>query len=204
MDDHPVVRQGVRRILAETFSNVVVGEACNANETLGQTRRHKWDLVLLDISMPGRGGLEILKEIKQEKPKLPLLVLSIHSEDRYAVRALRAEAVGYLTKDSVPEQLVAAIKKVIGGGKYISETLAEKLATGLTVNFEQSPHERLSDREYEVMRMIASGKTVSAIARELSLSEKTVSTFRGRILQKMKMKSNAEIIHYGVTNNLAD
>jgi len=203
-DDHPVVRQGLRRILADAFGNMVVGEAGNAQEALEQTRRHKWDVALLDISMPGRSGLEVLKEIKQEKPALPVLVLSIHAEDRYAIRALRAGAAGYLTKESVPERLVTAIKKVAGGGKYISESLAEKLAAGLTTNFEQSPHKMLSDREYEVMRMIASGKTVGAIARELSLSEKTISTFRARILQKMRMKSNAEIIYYGVRNDLTD
>ena len=203
-DDHPVVRQGLRRILAEAFGNVVVGEAGNAQEALEQTRRHKWDVALLDITMPGRSGLEVLKEIKQEKPALPVLVLSIHAEDRYAIRALRAGAAGYLTKESVPERLVTAIKKIAGGGKYISESLAETLAAGLTTNFEQSPQEMLSDREYEVMRMIASGKTVGAIARELSLSEKTISTFRARILQKMRMKSNAEIIYYGVRNDLTD
>jgi len=203
-DDHPVVRQGLKRILAEAFGNVVVGEAGNAQEALEQTRRHKWDVALLDITMPGRSGLEVLKEIKQEKPALPVLVLSIHAEDRYAIRALRAGAAGYLTKESVPERLVTAIKKIAGGGKYISESLAEKLAAGLTTNFEQSPQEMLSDREYEVMRMIASGKTVGAIARELSLSEKTISTFRARILQKMRMKSNAEIIYYGVRNDLTD
>lgn len=203
-DDHPVVRQGLRRILTDAFSNVVVGEAGNAQETLGQTRKHQWDLALLDISMPGRGGLEVLKGIKQEKPGLPVLVLSIHPEDRYAIRALRAGAAGYLMKDSVPERLVAAIKKVARGGKYISESLAEKLAAGLNADFEHAPHELLSGREYEVMRMIASGKTVSVIARELALSEKTVSTFRARILQKMRMKSNAEIMHYGIKNNLTD
>jgi two-component system, NarL family, invasion response regulator UvrY len=203
-DDHPVVRQGLRRILADAFGHVVVGEAANAQEALEQTRRHKWDVALLDITMPGRGGLEVLKEIKQEKPALPVLVLSIHAEDRFAMRALRAGAAGYLTKESVPERLVTAIKKVARGGKYISESLAEKLAAGLTTNFEQSPHEMLSDREYEVMRMIASGKTVSAIARELSLSVKTISTFRARILQKLRMKSSGDIIYYAARNNLID
>jgi two-component system invasion response regulator UvrY len=203
-DDHPVVRQGLKHILADAFSNVVVGEARNGREALEQARQHQWDLALLDIAMPGRGGLEILKEIKQEKPSLPVLVLSIHAEERYAIRALRAGAAGYLTKESVPERLVTAIKKVARGGKYVSESVVNRLANGLSTNFDQARHEVLSDREYEVMRMIASGKTVSAIARELSLSEKTISTFRTRILQKMGMKSNAEIMYYGIRNNLTD
>ena len=204
-DDHPVVRQGLRRILAEAFGNVVVGEAGNAQEALEQTRRHKWDVALLDITMPGRSGLEVLKEIKQEKPALPVLVLSIHAEDRYAIRALMAGAAGYLTKESVPERLVTAIKQVARGGKYISgESLAGKLAAELKKSVKKFLHKMLSDREYEVMRMIASGKTVGAIARELSLSVKTISTYRARILQKLKMKSNAEIIYYAARNNLFD
>ena len=204
-DDHPVVRQGLRRILADAFGNMVVGEAGNAQEALEQTRRHKWDVALLDITMPGRSGLEVLKEIKQEKPALPVLVLSIHAEDRYAIRALMAGAAGYLTKESVPERLVTAIKQVARGGKYIGgESLAGKLAAELKKSVKKFLHKMLSDREYEVMRMIASGKTVGAIARELSLSVKTISTYRARILQKLKMKSNAEIIYYAARNNLID
>ncbi|MFQ5852839.1 MAG: response regulator, partial [Candidatus Binatia bacterium] len=176
-DDHPVVRQGLKRILTSAFSNVVVGEASNAREALEQTRRHKWDLALLDITMPGRSGLDVLKEIKQEKPALPVLVLSIHAEDQYAIRALRAGAASYLTKESVPHQLITAIKKVVEGRSYTRVTSADKLAAQLKTKLEKYLHEILSDREYEVMRMIASGKTVGAIARELSLSVKTISTF---------------------------
>ncbi len=190
-------------MLTDAFGNVVVGEAGNAREALEQARRQRWDLALLDIAMPGRGGLEILKEIKQEKPSLPVLVVSMHAEDRYAVRALRAGAAGYLTKDSVPERLVTAIKEVTRGGMYIGgESLAEKIAAELRKNFKKILRKILSHREYEVMRKIACGKTVGAIARELSLSVKTVSTYRTRILHKLKMKNSADIIYYAARNRL--
>ena len=203
-DDHPVVSQGVRRILARAFGNVVIGEAANGQQVLDQLRRHKWDLILLDITMPGRSGLDVLKQIKQEKPSLPVLVLSIHSEDMYGIRALRGGASGYLTKETIPEQLVRAIRKVVSGGKYISESLAEKLVVELSTDPEKLPHETLSDREYEVMLKIASGKNIGAIARELALSVKTISTFRARILLKMKIKSNTDIIRYGVKSKLTE
>jgi two-component system invasion response regulator UvrY len=204
VDDHPVVQHGLKGILLAGFRNVVVGEAGSEAEAFKQIRGHEWDLILLDITMPGRGGLEILKQVKREKPKLPVLILSIHSEDLYAVRALKAGASGYLTKDTVPEKLVSAIHKVISGGKFVSEVLAEKLADGLAVEDDKPPHEILSDREYEVMRLLASGKRVRDIARTLSLSEKTISTFRARIYRKLKLTSYAQLIHYGLKHNLTE
>ena len=159
--------------------------------------------MVLDITMPGRGGLEVLKEIKKSRPRLPILVLSMHPEDQFAVRVLKAGASGYMTKEGAPEELVGAITKVVAGGRHISASLAELMAAYLSVNNQQKPHELLSNREFHVMRMIASGKTVSAIARELSLSVRTVSTYRTRILEKTGMKTNAELTHYAIRNELA-
>jgi len=201
-DDHPVVRQGLRRILMEGFNTVVIGEAGNDPEVLDQVQRHKWDLVLMDITMPGRGGLDLLRQLKQDKPRLPVLVLSVHGEDQYGIRAIRAGASGYLTKETIPERLIAAIKKIFQGGKYISESLGERLSTELGTNFEKLPHENLSDRELQVMCMIASGKTTRTIAREISLSVKTISTYRSRILAKMNLTSTTEIILYVLQNKL--
>lgn len=201
-DDHPVVRKGLRQILSEEPDIEVVGEAQNCQEVLELVRKQHWDIVVLDITMPGRGGLDVLKELKHEHPKLPVLMLSVHPENQYAVRALKAHASGYLTKDSAPEELVKAIRKILRGGKYISLTLADKLAFDLEAETEKPLHETLSDREYQVMLMIASGKTVSQIAEELSLSVKTIGTYRARILEKMKMKTNAELTHYVIKNNL--
>ncbi len=203
-DDHAVVREGLRQILLGTSDMVVAGEAANGQELLTKIRGKGIDVVVLDISLPGRSGLEILKDLKRERPKLPVLILSMHSEEQFAVRALKAGASGYLTKESAPEELVKAIRKVVAGGKYISQQLAERLAFDLEKGFEKAPHETLSDREYEVMLMIARGKTVSEIADELSLSVKTVSTYRERILEKMKMKTNAELIRYAIQNRLVD
>ena len=203
-DDHPVVREGLKQIVTETQDMVVAGEANNGQEVLNKIREGDYDVIVLDITMPGRNGMDVLKQLRSERPRLPVLILSIHSEEQYALRALRAGASGYLTKESAPDELVVAIRKVSWGGKYISSSLAEKLAFKLEVGREQAPHETLSDREYQVMCRIASGKTVMEIARELSLSEKTISTYRSRILEKMKMKNNAELTYYAIKNQLVD
>ena len=203
-DDHAIVREGLKQILAETVDMVVGGEATNGQEVLEHVRREDWDLVLLDLAMPGKDGLETLKELKFEKPKLPVLVLSIYPEEQYAVRLLKAGAAGYLTKESAPEELIAAIRKVSQKGKYISSSLAEKLAFYLEAGSEKPLHEMLSDREYKVMLMIASGKTVKEIADEMFLSIKTVSTYRVRALNKMGMKNNAEFTYYALKHGLVD
>jgi two-component system invasion response regulator UvrY len=202
-DDHPIVRQGLKQILSEYPDMTVADEAGTGKDVLVKVGKKDFDIVLLDISMPGRNGLDILKELKAKKPKLPVLVLSIYPEDQYAVRVLKLGAAGYLTKESVPEELVAAIRKVARGRKYVSSSLAEKLATDLAINAEKSPHETLSDREYQVMSMIASGKRLKEVAEELSLSIKTISTYRSRIMEKMNMKNNAELIRYALQNGLA-
>ena len=201
-DDHAIVRRGLKQIFAEEAGMTVAGEAQNAQEVLDLVRKQNWDVVVLDIAMPGRGGLDVLKELKQEFPQLPVLILSMHPEDQYAIRALKAGAAGYLTKESAPEELVNAIRKVMLGGKYVSASLAEKLALALDTDTSKPPHETLSDREYQVMCLIASGKTVGEIADELSLSVKTISTYRARILEKMNLKSNAALTHYAVQQRL--
>lgn len=203
-DDHAVVRQGLKRILQDTHEMMVAGEAVNGQEVLKKVRAEAWDVVILDISMPGHSGLDILKELEHERPKLPVLVLSMHSEDQFAMRVLRAGASGYLTKDSAPDELVKAVRKVARGGKYVSPSLAEKLAYEIGPDSNKLPHETLSDREFQVLRMIATGKAVGEIATELSLSPKTISTYRARLLQKMNLTSNAELIHYAIQNHLID
>ena len=203
-DDHAIVRQGLKSILTEEFSSLVFGEARNSQELLSQITKDSWDIVILDITMPGRSGLDVLKEVKQSCPKIPVLVLSMHPEDQFAVRVLKAGAAGYLTKENVPEEIVKAVRKVLGGGKYVSPSLAEKLAFDLEMDTGRPPHESLSDREYQVMCMIASGKTVKEIAEELVLSIKTISTYRARILEKLNMRTNAELTHYAVRNHLVD
>lgn len=204
VDDHPVVRQGLKRIIAETYGGIVIDEACNGREAINKVRETDYDVVLLDISLPDLHGLDVLKQLKSEKPKLPILILSIHPEEQYALRVLRHGASGYLTKDSAPDELIAAIQKVSSGGKYISHSLAEKLASNLNTDVEKPLHDILSDREYQVLCLIASGKATKDIAEELLLSVKTVSTYRSRILSKMAMKNNAELIRYGVQNQLID
>ena len=199
-----MVRQGLKLILADHFKRAVFGEARNAREAVDLLSREKWDVAILDITMPGRSGLEVLHEMKRLRPKLPVLVLSMHPEDQFAVRILKAGAAGYLTKESAGEELVGAIRKVTGGGRYISASLAERMASYLDVDVQKPPHERLSDREFQVLRMIASGKAVSQVAKELSLSVKTISTYRARILEKMDMKNNAELTHYAVQKSLVD
>ena len=201
-DDHAIVRQGLKQIVTETRDMIVAGEASNGQELLDKIKENDYDVVVLDITMPGRNGIDVLRQLRSERPGLPILMLSIHPEEQYALRALRAGASGYLTKESAPDELVVAIQKVSRGGKYISSSLAEKLAFELEVGREQAPHETLSDREYHVMCLIASGKTVMEIAQELSLSEKTISTYRSRILEKMKMKNNAELTYYAIKNQL--
>jgi len=203
-DDHPVVRQGLKQIVAEASDMVVADEASNGWEVLSKVRASQYDVVLLDISMPGGNGVDILRQLKNEKPGLHVLILSIHPEEQYAVRALKAGASGYLTKDSAPDELVAAIRKVSVGGKYVSSSLAEKLASDLEKKNAELPHKALSDREYQVMCMIASGSTVTEIAGELSLSVKTISTYRSRILEKMNMRNNAELTHYAIKNRLVE
>jgi DNA-binding NarL/FixJ family response regulator len=201
-DDHPIVRAGFKQVLSETPDMVVADEAGNGLEVLNLVRKKDYDIVLLDISMPGRNGLEILKDLKEEFSRLPVLILSIYPEEQYAIRALRAGASGYLTKASAPDELISAIRKVSEGGRYISSSLAEKLANYLYIDLTKPPHEALSDREYQVMLLIASGRTVSERAEELHLSVKTISTYRAHILEKMKMKNNADITVYAVQNKL--
>jgi DNA-binding NarL/FixJ family response regulator len=201
-DDHAVVRHGLKQILADDFKEAVFGEATTGEEALNQVFKDKWDVIVLDITMPGRTGLEVLREIKKFRPKLPVLVLSMHPEDQFAVRVLKAGAAGYMTKESAPEELVGAIKKVLAGGRHVSPSLAELMATYLTMDTKKPPHELLSNREFQVMRQIASGKTVSQIARELSLSVRTISTYRARILEKMCLASNAALTHYAFQHNL--
>ena len=203
-EDHAVVRQGLRLILADHFKKAVFGEARNATEALARVWKEKWDVVVLDITLPGRSGLEVLKEIKRWRPTLPVLVLSMHPEDQFAVRLLKAGASGYLTKESAGEELAGAIRKVVAGGRYISPSLAERMASYLTIDFRKAPHERLSDREFLILRMIGSGKQVSQIAKELSISVSTVSTYRARILEKMDMKNNAELTHYALQQGLVE
>lgn len=200
-DDHAVVRQGLKQILTDELS-ADFGEATSPHEVSDLLRKGEWDAVILDLTMPGGGGLDVLKTIKHEYPKLPVLVLSMHPEDQYAVRTLKAGAAGYLTKEAAPDQLVQAIQRIVRGGKYVSPTLGEKLATSLATEHLDSPHEILSDREYQVLCLIASGKTVKQISEELSLSVKTISTYRARILDKMEMKTNAELTHYAIDNRL--
>lgn len=201
-DDHEVVRRGLKQILAETSDMAVTDEASNGEEVLDKVNSKAFDVVLLDISMPGKSGLDVLKQLRSIRPQLPVLVLSIYPEEQYAVRVLKAGASGYLTKESAPEELISAIRKVSSGRKYITPSLAEKLAHQLDFTSERPLHEILSDREYQVMVMIASGKALKEIAESLSLSVKTVSTYRSRILEKMGMKNNAELVRYAIQNNL--
>ena len=203
-DDHAVVRQGLKQILGDTPEMLVAGEATNGQEVLDKVRAEPWDVVVLDISMPDRSGLDILKQLRSERPKLPVLVLSMHSEDQYAMRVLKAGASGYLTKDSAPDELVKAIRKVVSGGTYVSSLLAEKLAFEIGTDSSRLPHETLSDREFQVLRLIAAGESVTEIAAELYLSPKTVSTYRTRLLTKMNLETNAELMHYAMQNHLID
>ncbi len=201
-DDHSIVREGLKQVLADTSDMVVSDEAASTEEALKKALEGDFDVVVLDISMPGRGGLDALKQIKSQKPKLPVLILSMYSEEQYVLRVLKAGAAGYLTKESAPDELIGAIRKVSKGMKYVSAHLAEEIAFALDSDFERPIQETLSDREFQVLCMIASGKTAREIAGELALSVKTVSTYRSRILEKMRMKSNAELTHYAIKNKL--
>ena len=203
-DDHTMFREGLKHILAEYPDLVVTDEANNGQEVLDKIWKNNYDMVLLDITMPGMTGLEALKQLKNDRPKLPVLILSMHPEEQYAVRVLRAGASGYLTKESAPDELITAIRKISQGRKYITPSLAERLASEFEADSERPLHDILSDREYQVLRMIAAGKTLTHIAGELSLSIKTVSTYRTRIMDKMKMKSNAEVMHYVIKHQLLD
>ncbi len=201
-DDHSIVREGLKQIIADTPDMTVYDEACDGTELLKKVMLSKYDVVVLDITMPGTNVLDVLKQIKKQLPSTQVLVLSMHPEEQYAVRVLKAGASGYLTKESAPSELVKAIRKVAQGRKYISPSFAENLADTLLSDHDQPVHASLSDREYQVLCMIASGETVKHIAENLYLSEKTISTYRSRILQKMNMKNNAEIIHYAIKNML--
>lgn len=202
VDDHAVIHYGLRRILADEFEGATFGEARHSQEALDLVCREHWDVVILDMGLPGRGGLDVLKEIRTERPKLPVIIFSMHPEEQFAIRALRAGASGYLVKESAPDQMMIAIRKVLSGGRYISQSLAEKLAADLTCDPSQNPAELLSDREFEILRMIAGGKTTTAIADQLSLSVKTVSTYRTRILEKLHLKTASELIRYAVDHGL--
>ncbi len=204
VDDHPIVRQGLKQTLIDAADMGELGEASTAQEALDLIRLGEWDAVVLDIGLPGRGGLDVLKDIKRERPQLPVLILSMHAEDQYAVRAIRAGAGGYLTKEAASEKLLDAIRKITTGARFITPDLAERLATELTDGTEGPPHTSLSDREFEVLRLIASGFPVGDIAGRLSLSVKTVSTYRARVLEKMHMHNNAELMQYVLTNHLLD
>ena len=199
-----MIRQGLKQILADEFSRAVFGEAANGNVALEQVLKESWDIVLLDITMPGKSGLDVLKQLVKAQPDIAVLVLSMHPEDQYAVRVLKTGAAGYLTKETASEEVVVAVKKVLAGGKYVSPSLAENLAASLNAPARESAHEALSDREYQVMQLIALGRTVKEIGFELSLSVKTISTYRTRIMEKMKLKTNADIIRYAVREKLVD
>ena len=201
-DDHPVVRRGLKAIVEDALRPAYVDEARDAAELLSLVRKREPDVVLLDIAMPGRSGLEALKELRREHPKVPMLVLSVHSEDQFAVRSIRAGASGYLTKDSAPEELVDAIRTVLAGRRYLTPSVAERLASAVETDANRPPHEMLSDREFHVLRRLAAGKTNGEVAEELALSAKTVSTYRTRTLRKMGMRTNAELTQYAVRHGL--
>ena len=202
VDDHFLVRKGLKKILEDEVNNVIVYEAIDGNDLMKKIHAEKFDMIICDISMPGRSGLELLEQIKKEYPKLPVLMLSFYPEDQYAVRVLKAGASGYISKDSASEELSKAIRQVLIGRRYISENLVEKLASNLDTNNNKDLHESLSNREFDVLKMIASGKKISDIAVILSLSVNTISTYRFRILEKMKLKNNAEIMHYVISNKI--
>jgi two-component system invasion response regulator UvrY len=203
-DDHAILRRGLSDILARELEGVVCAEAGNAQEVVAQVQRRPCDLVILDITMPGRSGLDLLKDLKQLRPELPVLILSMHPEDQYGKRVLKAGAAGYMNKETAPKELVKAVRRVLAGGRYVSEALAEKLAFDLSAGAANQCHEMLSHREFEVLRMIASGKTISRIAEELHLGVTTVSTYRVRILEKLGLENNSELIRYALQNRLIE
>ncbi len=203
-DDHAIIRQGLKQILSDTEDLEVVAEADGGVKALQVLRNTQCDVVLMDVSMPDRNGIDTLKLVKKEFPRLPVLILSMHPEEQYAVRALRAGAAGYLSKQGAPEQLVTAIRQVAAGKKYVSAAVAEELANAIGEDVERPPHEKLSDREYQTLCMISSGKTLTQIAEQLNLSVKTVSVYRARLLEKMKLRNNAELTHYGLKHGLVE
>jgi two-component system, NarL family, invasion response regulator UvrY len=201
-DDHAIIRKGLKQILLEEYPSALIEEANDAEGAIKKTIDSEWDIIICDLSMPGRSGLDVVQQVKQNFPKLPVLILSIHPEEQYAIRVLKAGAAGYLSKDAATEELVKAVQRVLQGRKYISPSIAEKLAAELDHDISKSPHEVLSDREFDVFKMIAFGKSVSEIAEQLSLSVTTVSTYRARIMVKMNMKTNAELTRYGLESKL--
>jgi len=203
-DDHGVVRRGLKDILADALPGTDFSEACNGDEVLSHLAKTKIGLLVLDINMPGRSGMDVLRDVKHDHPRLPVIILSCHPEDQYAVRCLRAGASAYINKESAPEELAKATKKILSGGRYVSASLAEKLIANLDESADKPLHESLSDREHEVMRMIAAGVPLTEIAERLHVSVKTVSSYRARIMEKMQMKSNAELTRYAMTNALID
>lgn len=204
IDDHAVVRDGVKKMLDQQHNSISFGEAGSVAEAIKLVHRQNWDLGILDLSLGDRSGLDVLKELKHIRRRMPILVLTMHSEEQYARRAFKAGASGYITKDSTGEELIKAVNKVMSGGRYVSPSLAERLIVGLGSDLDRPLHESLSDREFEVMCLIASGKTVGEIAELLSLSDRTISTYRARILEKMVMRTNAELTHYAIQNKIVD
>lgn len=204
VDDHAMIRVGLKQVLLKVFGGAVIGEAENAQEALIQVRAKQWDLVIMDITMPGRSGLDALQDVKLARPKLPVLIMSMHGEDQFALRVLKAGAAGFISKHSPPEELVKAIQKILAGGRYVSPSVAEKMVLNLGRETGKPPHESLSEREFQVMCMFAMGKTNKQISEELSLSVKTISTYRARILEKMNMQSNAELTRYAIKNELVE
>jgi two-component system invasion response regulator UvrY len=202
VDDHTIVRRGLKALLADAFRGAGFGEAADARQALEQLRKHTWDVALLDITLPGKSGLDLLKDVKAEWPWLPVLVLSGHREDQFAVRVLKAGAGGYMTKASAPEELAKAVRQILAGERYLSPALTEKLTVGVTKGLVRTPHETLSEREYGVMSRIASGKTATQIGDELSLSVKTIGLYRSRVLKKLGVRNSAEIVQYAVRNGL--
>lgn len=204
VDDHEIVRKGLIQIMTDVTDIEISGEAGDANEALTLIRAGGCDVAVIDLTMPGKSGLDLLLELRREYPRLPVLVLSMHAEDEYAVRVIKAGASGFLTKRSAPRELIGAVRKVYQGGRYISTPVAEALASSIQTGGDRAPHEKLSDREFQVMRMIAAGRSLREIADELSLSEKTIGTYRTRILEKMGMKKNVELVRYVLLNNLSE
>lgn len=203
VDDHAIVRQGLKQILTESGEVMLVGEAEHGADAVRQVRAGRWDVMVLDISLPDRSGIEVLKQVKKEFPKIRVLMLSMHEEGLYAIRALKAGASGYITKQSAPNELMAAVRQVAKGRRYLTAAVAEAMADSLDEDRDRPPHEFLSDREYQTLRLIASGKSLTDAAGEMCLSVKTVSVYRSRLLQKMKLKNNAELTHYAIKNGLA-
>lgn len=202
-DDHAVVRDGLKQLLTDRYPNAVFGEAGNTQDALEALDNADWDVMLLDLTMPGRGGMDVLSQARNIQPRTKILVLTMHPADQYAMRVLKAGAMGYLTKESASEEVVAAIEKALAGGKYVTAALAEKLISDISTA-EKTPHEQLSDREFQVLRMLASGKSVKEMGAELSLSVKTISTYRTRIFEKLKFKSNADAVRYVISERLLD